>query len=113
MSQIVTPPDIRDEHTVYLIVNANPWDVEMVIRWLKVNTKQYTIHLYHGGMEDTNWLNKAAMISTLILVNKKDTIGSNDKTKILDTILDFNKNIRWFGEEQEFSSAAEYLVKNG
>lgn len=106
MSQIVTPPDIIKEDTVYLIVNAPVWDIEMVVRWLQINSKQYTIHLYHDGMDDTEWLHQTAAESELVIVNRKQTAN-------LDPILDFASKIRWIGKDQEFPSAAEFLVKHG
>lgn len=106
MSQVVTPPDIVKEDIVYLVVNAPVWDIEMVVRWLQINNKQYTIHLYHDGMDDPNWLHQAASESELIIVHRKQTAN-------LEPILDFITRIRWVGEDQDYPSAAEYLVKNG
>lgn len=109
MSQIVTPPDVVKEDIVYLIVNAEPWDLEMVVQWLKVNNKEYTIHLYHDGMSEPDWLNRVGSESELVLVQRsKDTAPET-----MDALLDHVNKIKWFGEEQEYPSAVEYLVKNG
>jgi hypothetical protein len=77
MSQIVTPPDIVIKDTVYLVVNAAAWDVEMITRWLQVNKKSYTIHLYHEGMKDSAWLYRVAANSKLVIINRKQTSDLN------------------------------------
>ena len=110
MSQLVTPPDIVSEHIVYLVVNAPAWDVEMIVRWLKFNEKKYTIHLYHSGMQDPDWLSKAAAESECVLVHKKDTLSDQ---QTMDAVLNYTDRIRWFGEDQDCPSAVEYLVKHG
>lgn len=108
MSQVVTPPDIVNEHTVFLIVNAPTWDVEMVVRWLKMSNKEYTIHLYHDGMDDLTWLRSAGEQSQTILIDRK-----NSDLKSVDALLDYVGKIKWFGEDQPSPSAVEYLVNNG
>ena len=109
MSQFVTPPDIFNEDPVYLIVNAEEWDLAMVAYWLKFNSKDYTLYLYKDGMEDPDWLKKAAGFSELILVNK----ANFKDPSTVGVVLDHVSKIKWFGEGQEYPSSAEYLVKNG
>ena len=109
MSQIVTPPDLLKEDIVYLVVNAEPWDVEMVAYWLKVTEKDYTIHLYHDSMGDPNWLTQAGSLSELILVQRTKENQSESIAALLDQV----GKIKWFGEDQDYRSAVEYLAKNG
>lgn len=106
MSQLVTPPDILSEHTVYLVVNAQAWDIELIMRWLKFNEKQYTIHIYHDAMEDLQWLNRAGAESELIFVNRQ-------QAPTMDPLLDHTAKIVWFGEGQKYPSAVESMLKNG
>ena len=108
MSKVVTPPDIVIEDTVYLIVNADVSDIEMVANWLRINDKQFTMHLYHDGMDDLNWLRSVCPLAATVLVNR----GSTDRSCI-DALLDFNEKIKWFGSNQLHTTATDYLVKNG
>lgn len=108
MSQIVTPPDIVVEHTVYLLVNTPVWDVEMVVQWLKMTEKKYTMHVYLDGMEDLDWLKQASKAAQTILVTRKDTSAPS-----LDVLLDRVDAIKWCGEDQTYISTVDYLIKNG
>jgi hypothetical protein len=106
MSQLVTPPDIVIEHTVYLVVNAQEWDIEMIMRWLKFSEKKYTIHIYHDAMDDLKWLHRAGAESELIFVNRQ-------QTPAMDPLLDHTAKIVWFGKDQPYPSAVESMLKNG
>jgi hypothetical protein len=108
MSKVVTPPDIVAEDTVYLVVNAKPIDVEMVVKWLKITNKKYTIHVYHDGMSDLTWLSDTAKIAQTILVNRTntdmDTVGA---------LLDHVAKLTWTGTNQEHDTVMDFLAKNG
>jgi hypothetical protein len=108
MSKVVTPPDIIAEDNVYLIVNAKPVDVEMVVKWLKITNKKYTIHIYHDGMSDLPWLLETARVAQTILVNRTntdmDTIGA---------LLDYIAKLTWTGTNQEYNTVMDFLAKNG
>lgn len=113
MSQVVTPPDQVNKDTVYLIVNAAVIDVEMIVRWLKINNRSYTVHLYHDGMSDIPWLDQICKWSKLILVNKANTLAQSSKSETLSTLLNYTDKITWVGEGQQYPRAAEYLVNHG
>lgn len=106
MSQIVTPPDILSEHTVYLVINAHEWDIEMIMRWLHFSSKKYTIYVYHDTMDDPEWLCKVAKDSESIFINRQ-------RAPDMTPLLDFTNKIQWFGEEQLYPSAVESLIKYG
>lgn len=108
MSKVVTPPDVVHEDTVYLVVNAEVSDIEMVVNWLRINDKQFTIHLYHDGMSNLDWLQSVSKSAALVLVNR--TVS--DRSTI-ETLLDHNEKIKWFGSNQTYPTATDYLVKNG
>jgi hypothetical protein len=108
MSKVVTPPDIIIEDTVYLIVNADVSDIEMVANWLRIKDKQFTMHLYHDGMADLDWLRSVGKSASTVLVNRHGSDRS-----CIDTLLDFNEKIKWFGNNQLHTTATDYLVKNG
>ena len=104
----MTPPDIISEDNVYLIVNAKPVDVEMVVKWLKITNKQYTIHIYHDGMNDLSWLSETAKVAQTILVNRTNT--SMDSIGVL---LDYISKLTWTGSNQEYNTVMDFLAKNG
>lgn len=106
MSQLVTPPDILTEYTVYLVVNSQPWDIEMIMRWLKFSEKKYTIHVYHDAMEDLEWLHRAGKESELIFVNRQQPPN-------MEPLLDYTAKVVWFGGGQAYPSAVESMIKNG
>jgi hypothetical protein len=108
MSKVVTPPDIISEDNVYLIVNAKPVDVEMVVKWLKITNKKYTIHIYHDGMSDLLWLSNTAKVAQTILVNRTNT--SLDSIGVL---LDHISKLAWTGPDQKYNTVMDFLAKNG
>ena len=108
MSKVVTPPDVVNEDCVLLIVNAVPNDIDLVAKWLRFSEKNYTIHLYHDGMDSVSWLKEVANTAQIILVNRNSTQDNSIKA-MYDSIA----KIKWIGEEQEFATATDYLVKNG
>ena len=108
MSKVVTPPDIVIEDTVYLIVNAEVSDIEMVANWLRIKDQQFTMHLYHDGMADLDWLRSVSKSAATVLVNRH---GS--ERACIDALLDFNEKIKWFGQDQLHTTATDYLVKHG
>lgn len=108
MSKVVTPPDVVNEPDVYLILNADISDIEMVVNWLKVKQKNYTIHLYHDGMNDTSWLSSVADAAKCILANR-----STSSTESIQALFDNINKIQWFGSGQPFDTATQYLLKNG
>lgn len=108
MSKVVTPPDIVTEDTVYLVVNAHVSDIEMVVNWLRVKDKQFTIHLYHDGMNDVDWLHSVSTSAAVVLANRTDSARES-----IDALLDHAEKIKWFGSNQTYTTATDYLVKNG
>lgn len=107
MSKIITPPDIINEDIVYLLVNSTITDLEMVTKFLQISNKEFTIHLYHDGMLDTNWANSVANVSNAVLINRADT--SSDT---VTTLLDHVSKIVWIGKNQKYDTAMDYLYKN-
>ena len=107
MSKVVTPPDIIAEDLTYLIVNATVDDLKMLSYWLHSEEKDYTIHLYHDGMEDHEWLNSVAKLSKHILVNK--TIST---ANTISPIFDYVSKIVWFGENETHARAINYFLDN-
>lgn len=107
MSKLVTPPDIVNEDIVYLLVNATIPDIEMVSKFLQINRKEFTIHLYFDGMSDNAWLNATANISGKLLVNR-----SNTNAESISTLLDHVTKIVWIGKDQTYDTAMDYLFKN-
>ena len=108
MSKVVTPPDIINESQVLLVVNADMSDVEMFSQWLRFNNNEYTIHLYHDGMDSIDWLSQVSTTACTILVNRDVTQDSTIKA-MYDSIT----KIKWIGSNQEFDTATSYLIKNG
>lgn len=108
MSKIVTPPDIIPEDNIFLVVNAVPTDVEMVVKWLKITDKKYTIHLYHDGMSDLDWLADTASVAQTVLVNRTNT--SMDSIAVL---LDHVSKLTWTGTNQDYATVMDFLAKNG
>lgn len=107
MSKVITPPDIIIEPPVYLIINAPIEDVQMIGVWLQIEEKNYTIHLYHEGMDNRAWLLEAASISNNILFFKP-----NLNTDTLQTIINFVAKIIWFGPEEKYARALDFFVHN-
>lgn len=108
MSKVVTPPDIINESQVLLVVNADMSDVEMFSQWLRFNNNEYTIHLYHDGMDSIDWLSQVSNTAHTILVNRDITQDSTVKA-MYDSI----SKITWIGSNQEFDTATSYLIKHG
>lgn len=108
MSKVVTPPDIINKSHVLLVVNADVSDVEMFAQWLRFNSKEYTIHLYHDGMDSIDWLTEVSITAHTILVNRDTTQDASIKA-MYDSI----SKITWVGSTQEFDTATSYLIKNG
>ena len=107
MSKLVTPPDIINEDIVYLLVNPTLTDIEMVTRYLQISNKEFTIHLYYDGMSDVKWLNETASLSSLVLINRADTILES-----ITALLDHVSKIVWIGKDQKYDTAMDYLYKN-
>lgn len=108
MSKVVTPPDIVREKPVYLIVNAPIADVEMISRWLQITKKDYTIHLYHDGMQDTKWLGQVGSECDGILVSK-----TNSNSDTIQPIFSHVAKIIWFGKDESYRTALDYFVEHG
>ena len=107
MSKIITPPD-HDLVGVYLLVNAAVDDVELVVKWLQTQDKDYIIHLYHDGMDDPSWLTRVAKTVTHCLMSR-----TRSNTNSLTPMLDHISKIVWYGPDQEYATPLEYLVKHG
>lgn len=107
MSKVVTPPDIAREGRVYLILNAEVSDIEMVVNWLRINGKEYTIHLYQDGMNDTAWLGSVAAAADQVLVNR-----TQSSVESIQALFDNVGKIRWFGSGQSYDTAIQYLLQN-
>lgn len=107
MSKVVTPPDIIIEEPVYLIINAPVTDIEIISHWLRIEQKDYTIHLYHEGMQDAKWLKEVASKSNRILIYKP-----NLSTELLSNIVDYVAKIVWFGPEEKYIRSLDFFIKN-
>lgn len=108
MSKVITPPDQINDPNSYLIVNAVPTDIELVVRWLRFSGKDYTIHLYHDGMNNSQWLSEVARQCGKILINRNNT-----EPKGLIPLYEALGKIVWFGLDQNYLSPIEYFSKNG
>ena len=108
MSKIITPPDQSNEPNSYLIINATVTDIEMVVRWLRVCGKDYTIHLYHDGMHHTQWLSDVAFNCKHIIINR-DVTNPEGLIPLYDAL----GKITWIGQAEEYASAMDYFSKNG
>ena len=105
-SLIVTPPTKVNEPGTYLLVNASPDDLEMVLRWLQINGNDLIIHLYYEHMSDYEWLNEVTGIAEHILVESTRT-DTATKAQLP------NSKITWIGQDQEYSKAIDYFTNNG
>lgn len=105
MSRIVTHPDIVNEAKILLLVNAEPDDIKMVTYWLSINREDYTIHLYHDGIDDISWLQSVANIAEKILADRRSTC--------IESLYDNIAKITWIGKHQNYATALDYLAKHG
>jgi hypothetical protein len=104
-SLIVTPPEKIKEPGSYLVVNAAPDDLEMVLRWLQINGVDLIINLYYEHMNNLEWLGEVADMAEHILVES----STNPATLVQ---LPENKITR-IGQDQEYSKAIDYFINNG
>jgi len=107
-SNIVTPPDIVLEENSFLIINATTDEVDLLVRWIKTSIEDYSVHLYHEGMDDTEWLAKVSKGVNHVLVSRDRT-----PAEMLTPILDYVAKITWFGKNQVYSEPLEYFLKHG
>ena len=105
-SLIVTPPTKVNEPGTYLLVNAAPDDLEMVLRWLQINGTDLIINLYYDHMSDLSWLCEVARSAEHVLVEQSRT--STPTLEQLD-----NSKITWIGQDQEYTKAIDYFTNNG
>jgi len=105
MTKVVTPPNILTEPPVYLIVNAPVTDIEILSFWLRIEEKDYTIHLYHSEMNYPEWLETVAAEADIILIHKANTTANQ-----LEPILDYVSKIIWFGTEDGYVKAIDYFL---
>lgn len=104
-SLIVTPPETVKEPGTYLVINAVPDDLEMVLRWLQINGNDLIINLYYEHMSNYEWLKEVAEIAERILVasgTDTATVAQLDQSKLT-----------WIGQDQEYSKAIDYFTNNG
>jgi hypothetical protein len=106
-SKVITPPD-HDMAGEYLLVNASVADVELVVQWLQIHDKDHTIHLYHDGMAQSEWLGTVAK-TVKHCVMDRDRSSTNSIAPMLDHI----SKIIWYGKDQEYATPIEYFVKHG
>jgi hypothetical protein len=106
-SKIITPPD-HDRDGVYVLVNASVADVELVVQWLQIHDKDHTIHLYHDGMDQPEWL-EAVVKTVKHCVMDRSRSNANSVAPMLDHI----SKIVWYGKDQEYATPIEYFVKHG
>lgn len=107
-STVITPPDLIPNPDALLIVNADINDVEMVVRWLRIRSKEYTINLYHNSMNDPAWLESVAGAAKTILVEQSKTPPAN----LAPLYSNINK-IVWIGTGHQYLTAIDYFTKNG
>jgi hypothetical protein len=101
----VTPPETVKEPGSYLIINAAPDDLEMVLRWLQINGNDLIINLYYEHMSNYEWLREVVEISEHILVESSTSI---------DTVVQLDQNkLTWIGQGHEYSKAIDYFTNNG
>jgi len=85
-STIATPPDFlvdaNPDHTI-LIVDAEWSDIEDFALYLKTSTKSYGVYVYHYQMNDTAWLEEAASLSSVVIINTDPTPLSPIKDKLV------------------------------
>ena len=105
-SLIVTPPTTVKDPGTYLLVNAAPDDLEMVLRWLQINGTDLIIHLYYDHMSDLEWLCEVAGLAGKVLVEQSCTDA------LTLSHLD-NSKITWIGQDQEYTKAIDYFTNNG
>jgi len=107
MSTVITPPDKSNTPNAYLIFNATTIDIDMVMRWLRICDKEYTIYLYHDGMQDNKWASEVALECSHIIINRDNTepVG-------LIPLYDVLGKITWVGKDQPYATAMEYFSKN-
>lgn len=106
-SLIVTPPQKLNDPGSYLLINAEPDDLEMVLRWLQINGNDLIINLYFDAMNNYNWLAEVANLAEYIVVNQLTdtaTLGQLEANK---------SKFTWIGQDQEYKKAIEYFTKNG
>lgn len=105
-SLIVTPPTKVNEPGTYLLINAAPDDLEMVLRWLQINGNDLIINLYYDHMIDYNWLREVSGIAEHILVESNLTdVATKEQLP--------TSKITWIGQDQEYSKAIDYFTNNG
>ena len=106
-SKIITPPD-HDLESAYLLVNASVADVGLVVQWLQIHDKEHTIHLYHDGMAQPEWLSAVVKTVKYCVMDR-----SRSNTDSIAPMLDHISKIVWCGKDQEYATPIEYFVKHG
>jgi hypothetical protein len=101
----VTPPEKINEPGSYLVINAAPDDLEMVLRWLQINGNDLIINLYYEHMNDHAWLSEIAESAEHILVELR-----TDPATVVQLP---EEKITWIGQDQEYSKAIDYFTNNG
>jgi len=89
------------------VVNAPIADIQMLSRWLQIEEKDYTIHLYHDGMQESNWLKSVANQVDFILVHRPNSSG-----KSLEPLFDHVSKIIWFGDQEQYNKLIDYFLKD-
>lgn len=110
-SQLITPPDKIFEHPSYLIINAVDAEVDALVVWLKTDTNNYNIHLWHVEMDDEPWILKVVDTVDTILLNSKyisaikDPVQSHLQARI--------QSIYTYGSEQsDYADLVDYFANH-
>lgn len=84
-SNFVTPPDTVTEpkHTV-LLVDPSWADLQAVAMLCKTVGTDFNVYVYDAGMNNIDWLLKAASFSDAIVVNTDPSACSTNKDRLVD-----------------------------
>lgn len=106
-NQVITPPDLGPTSGGCLIVNATQIEIELLARWMPISVQDYTVYLYHEGMQATAWLSQVADQVDTILISSRTT-----DLAPLHSVLDQYNKINWFGDDLKYLSPLAYFIKH-
>ncbi len=112
-SNFLTPPDHvedRSLHTI-LLIDATDDEVKEVAELCQVVGTDFNIYLYHHGMEDLPWLEKAFNLSGTVLINSIPTTISVIKDRLVGHPKAFNYGPKnFFDNHRKIVSPVQYLI---
>jgi hypothetical protein len=106
-NQVITPPDLSPLGGGCLIVNASQLEIELLARWMPISVQDYTVYLYHEGMQETAWLSRVADQVNTILIS-----GLTTNLAPLYSVMDQYNKINWFGDNLKYQSPVAYFIKH-